>query len=90
MNDDVAVTITNLSKKYNVNLNYTIESMNDLMIIIDSVKSSFERKEIDSVFVDNLITILGTYIGDTLLKNGFADKGFKWTVLEEINNDALT
>ena len=89
-NDNVAVTITDLNKKYNVNLKYTIESMDELMSIMDSVKLSFEKKEIDSAFVDNLITILGTYIGDTLLKNGFADKGFKWTALEEINNDALT
>lgn len=88
-NDKNIEMITNLNKQYNVNLNYTIESMNELMSIIDSAKSSFERKEIDSVFVDNLITILGTYVGDTLLKNGFANNGFKWTVLEEIDNDKL-
>lgn len=87
-NDNNIEKIRNINKQYNVNLDYTIESINEVMNILDSVKLLFEKSKID-IDSDDLITTLGIYVGDTLLKYGFGKNGFKWTLLEEINNDTL-
>lgn len=56
------------------------------MKLIQSAREAFLRKEISEQFIGNLIMILGIYLGDTILKNGLNEKGYKWMVIEEIKN----
>ena len=82
-------TIKILSEQHEVNLDYSIESINELMKLIHSAREAFIRKEISEQFIKNLIVILGIYLGDTILKNGLSEKGYKWMVIEEIKNEKI-
>ena len=59
------------------------------MKLIQSAREAFLRKEISEQFIGNLIMILGIYLGDTILKNGLNEKGYKWMVIEEIKNKKI-
>lgn len=59
------------------------------MKLIQSAREAFIRKEISEQFIGNLIMILGIYLGDTILKNGLNEKGYKWMVIEEIKNKKI-
>ena len=82
-------TIKDLSQQHGVVLDYSIDSMNELMKLIQSAKGALERGEISLNFAELLISVFGIYVGDTLMKNGLEQKGFKWSVPEEIKDSNI-
>lgn len=70
-------------------LDYSVESINTLMDLIKDAHEAFDRNEISAEFCELLIMAFGVYLGDTLLKNGLEETGYKWIVPEEIKNKDL-
>lgn len=81
--------IQQVSQNHNINLDYSIESINSLMDMIKDAKTAFNRNEISEGFILTLIESCGIYVGDTLLKNGLKQKGFKWTLPDEVKSKEI-
>lgn len=59
------------------------------MELISNYQIKYKNKDFDDDYLSRLFTILGIYLGDTLLKNGIAEKGGIWCVPSEIPNSNI-
>ena len=46
--------------------------------MIDEIKNAYEGKKISKEYYDTVITIMGWYLGTTMLKNGLDKFGGEW------------
>lgn len=74
----MCITAIKYGSEFNKTLDYTNQSIIDLEEILDHYSKDISISKPTTNQVWSLATIFGFYLGETLLKNGFSEKGFIW------------
>jgi len=74
-----AVTIANA---YDTNLDFSEESITSLENLLDGFAKGIPMHKPSEEHICNISMIFGTYLGETLLKNGLAEKGYYWDIVK--------
>lgn len=81
---DIAASIAEDAVKYagqsGITLDYTRESVESVDMILGAYHDNLDRYDGDdgAKTLWNVAVVFGTYIGETLLRSGLAEKGFVW------------
>lgn len=73
-----------LSRIFGEELNYSSESINILEKMLEYYHECVERKLMDEEQTAEIACRFGAYLGETLLRNKFAECGFEWQYEEEV------
>ena len=74
------------AKDFNRDLNYSKDSIRDLEAILDYYHKDIEVSKPTENQIWSMATIFGTYLGETMLKNGLTNEGYDWNLHEEYNS----
>lgn len=76
--------ILNIQKNKMLSFDYSAESVELIMVVINSFKNSYLNKSISFEVLNKYLFGLGWYLGETILKNGLSSKGGKWCASQTI------
>lgn len=70
--------VIRIEEENGVKLNFSERSIEIIPKLIDSIKNAYESQKIPKEYYDTVITIMGWYLGTTMLKNGLDKLGGEW------------
>ena len=73
-----SATAVDYAKHFSKNLDYSKDSMADLEEILDYYSKDISVSKPTENQIWSMSIIFGSYLGETLLKNGLIEKGFAW------------
>ena len=74
----MCVTAIEYANEFNKNLDYSENSIADLEEILDRYSNDIAISKPTENQIWSMAIIFGSYLGETLLKNGLSQKGFNW------------
>ena len=74
----MCVTAIEYANEFNKKLDYSENSIADLEEILDWYSKDIAISKPTENQIWSMSIIFGSYLGETLLKNGFSKKGFEW------------
>lgn len=75
-------TAINYANSFEKNFDYSYKSIIDLEEILDYYSSDISKSNPTENQIWSMSVILGSYLGEVMLKNGLSKKGYKW---EKVN-----
>jgi len=66
------------AESFQKNFDYSKKSINDLEEILDFYSNDISESKPTENQIWSMSIIFGSYLGETMLKNGLAKKGYKW------------
>ena len=79
-----------IANAYDEKFDFSEESITSLEKLLDGFSKSIPESNPEEEQIGHLSIILGTYLGETLLKNGLAEKGYYWDVVKPSSIPVLT
>lgn len=70
--------IIRIEEENGVKLDFSEKSIEIIPKLIDEIKNAYEGKKISKEYYDTVITLMGWYLGTTMLKNGLDKFGGEW------------
>lgn len=71
-------TAIEFAKSFRKELDYSKNSIKDLEDILDYYSNDISKSKPTENQIWSMSMIFGSYLGETMLKNGLAQKGYKW------------
>ncbi|WP_124100126.1 hypothetical protein [Ruminococcus sp. Marseille-P6503] len=71
-------TAVSYAKSFKKHFNYSKKSINDLEEILDYYSNDISKSNPTENQIWSMAVIFGSYLGEVMLKNGLAEKGYKW------------
>lgn len=72
-----------IAKDQGVVFDYSPESITELDKLFLGQANRYRRGETTALYIWNLSVIFGVYLGQSMLYNGLAEKGFRWVTDDE-------
>lgn len=76
-------TAIEYARSFEKELDFSHESIKDLEEILDYYSKDIEVSQPTDQQVWSMALIFGSYLGETMLKNGLKKKGYRWDILED-------
>ena len=70
--------IIRIEEENGVKLDFSEKSIEIIPKLIEKIKNAYEGKKISKEYYDTVITLMGWYLGTTMLKNGLDKFGGEW------------
>lgn len=70
--------IIEIEEENGIKLDFSEKSIEIIPKLIDEIKDAYQSKEVSEKFYNTFITIMGWYLGTTMLKNGLDKFGGDW------------
>lgn len=78
------------ARSFRKRLDYSISSINDLEDILDFYANDIRGSNLKEEEIRDIADLFGAYLGETMLKNGLLNKGYKWIVDSDLNTIYLS
>ena len=85
-----SATAVDYAKHFNKNFDYSKDSIADLEEILDYYSKDISVSKPTENQIWSMSVIFGSYLGETLLKNGLSQKGYSWTNVGSSNIPVLS
>ncbi len=73
-----SITAIDYAKDFNKNFDYSKNSIVDLEEILDFYSNDIFKSKPTEKQIWSMSIIFGSYLGETMLKNGLSEKGYQW------------
>ena len=82
---ELSATAIKYAKQFHKNFDYSKNSIDDLEQILDYYSNDISTSNPTDNQIWSMSLIFGTYLGETMLKNGLAEKGYSWGKTDSSN-----